>query len=347
MKIVQKNLKQGIVKVIVESDDDLWYLSQVVSAGDVVSGKSFRKIKVREDADPVKKSVFISIEVEKVEFQPALLRISGKIVEAPDDVSKGSYHTFNIEIGSSFSIFKSSWLSYHLKSLEDASKARVGKILICVFDREEAFFALTQVSGFTVLNHLKGSVAKKAFDDSVKENFYQSIIKVMKDYDLRYEPSFIILASPAFWREELMSVLKDDSLKKKIVQSACSCVDEKAINEVLKRDEVKAALKDERSRQEIVLMEEVLSRISKEANVAYGFSAVENAVLCGAVDSLLVSSDLILKKQEDGSFSGLNLLMEKVDRSKGEVHILSSENDAGKMLDGVGGIAALLRFKVI
>lgn len=231
--------------------------------------------------------------------------------------------------------------------MEDASKARVGKILICVFDREEAFFALTQVSGFTVLNHLKGSVAKKAFDDSVKENFYQSIIKVMKDYDLRYEPSFIILASPAFWREELMSVLKDDSLKKKIVQSACSCVDEKAINEVLKRDEVKAALKDERSRQEIVLMEEVLSRISKEANVAYGFSAVENAVLCGAVDSLLVSSDLILKKQEDGSFSGLNLLMEKVDRSKGEVHILSSENDAGKMLDGVGGIAALLRFKVI
>ena len=38
--------------------------------------------------------------------------------------------------------------------------------------------------------------------------------------------------------------------------------------------------------------------------------------------------------------------MRIVDKSKGEIEIISSEHDAGKKLDGLGGIAAILRFKL-
>jgi stalled ribosome rescue protein Dom34 len=35
-----------------------------------------------------------------------------------------------------------------------------------------------------------------------------------------------------------------------------------------------------------------------------------------------------------------------IGRCKGEIHIISSEFDAGKKLDGLGGIGAILRYKM-
>jgi len=347
MKLVHKDLKQGNVKLVIESSDDLWYLTQMLSPGDFVSGKTLRKIRVTEESEPVKKAVFLKIDVEKIEFQPSLLRVGGVIVEGPEDIPRGQHHTFNVESGTVLTVSKSHWFSYHLKNLEDSLRQKGAKFLICVFDREDAYFALTEPAGFKVLSRLKGSVAKKAVESNVKENFYQSIIKQLKEYDSRFQPFFIILASPAFWKEELLSHLKDDSLKKKMVQATCAGVDEKSINEVLKRDEVKNALGDERSRRELVLVEELLSEISKQGLAVYGIDDVNNAVLCGAVSSLLVSANFIKEQQELGVFQKINSLMEQVDRSRGEVHIISSDNDAGKQLDGLGGIAALLRFKIV
>ena len=347
MKIIHKNLKQGDIKLVVESNDDLWYLTQIISPGNFVSGKTQRKLKVSEEAEPVKKTIFLKIDVEKLEFQPILLRVSGKIVEGPEDISRGSHHTFNVEIGTILTVSKSHWYSYHLKTLEEASQQKAAKFLICVFDREEAFFALTKPAGFTLLAKLKGSVKKKAVENSVKENFYQAIIKQLKEYDSRFSPSFIILASPAFWKEELLNQLRDDELKKKIIQASCAGVDEKAINEVLKRDEVKKALSHERSRQELIIVEDLLSEISKDNLAAYGLDDVENAVLCGAVGSLLLTTSFINKQRENDAFQKINHLMEQVDKARGDVHIISSENDAGKQLDGLGWIAALLRFKMV
>lgn len=345
MKLVYKKLKQGDIKVIVESNDDLWYLSQIISQGDIVFGRTQRKIKVHEDADPVKKNIFLKIEVEKIEFHPDLLRLSGKVLEGPEDVSKGVYHTFNVEIGSVLGINKNSWFTYHLKTLEDSLKQKSAGILICVFDREEALFAVTTPVGFKVLSELKGSVAKKDVDALVKGNFYQEIIKKLKDYDLRLKPVFIILASPAFWRDELFAQLKDEVIKKKIIQATCAGVGENAINEVLKRDEVKTALFNERSRQDLIFVDTLLSEISKQGLAAYGFDVVKTAIACSAVRILLISTDFIRELQEKNIFKELNDLMAIVDHSKGDVHIISSEYEAGRQLDGLGGIAVLLRFK--
>jgi len=347
MKILLKNLKQGIIKLAVESNDDLWYLTQLISPDDFVSGRTFRKIKVVEDAPAVKKHVFLKVSVEKLDFSPSLLRVSGRIVEGPEDVPRGQFHTFNVDVGSVITIQKSHWFAYHLRALEESLKQKGAKILICVFDREEAFFAVTKLDGYELLGKLKGRVAKKAVDEKVKDSFYSEIIRKLVEYDERFKPGSIILASPAFWREELLSQLKDDDLKKKIVQASCASGGVTAIDEVLKRDEIKAVLVEERSRQELLLLDELLAEISKGGLAAYGFVAVKDAVFCGAVASLLVSSNFITSKQEDGSFGELNGLMASVDKSRGEVHIISSDNSAGKQLDGLGGIAALLRFKVV
>ncbi len=38
--------------------------------------------------------------------------------------------------------------------------------------------------------------------------------------------------------------------------------------------------------------------------------------------------------------------MRTIDSMKGQVHIISSEHEGGKKLDGLGGLGALLRYKL-
>ncbi len=347
MKIISKNLKHGEIKILVENTDDLWFLTQLISQGDIVSGKTMRKIKIGGDeGDSVKKTFFVGLNVEKVDFQPDVVRIGGLIVSAPEDIPKGSHQSINIEKGTVLAISKKEWGSYQLKILEDAVKQKAARVLICVFDREDAFFALTKATGYEILSKMKGSVVKKAVETQVTGNFYQKVIQKLKEYNIKFQPSFIILASPAFWKEELLAQLKDADLREKIIQATCASSDEKAINEVLKRDEVKTALHEERAMQELNLVEKLLSEISKGGLAVYGFANVCIAAECKAVSVLLVSTELIKKKQEEGTFEDVNNIMKVVDRSKGAVHIISSEHDGGKQLDGLGGIAAILRFKI-
>ena len=103
MKKIYFDKKKREVKLKIENTDDLWFLSEIIDDKDVVSGQTTRKIKIGDSNDRkqsiVKKTIFISIEVEKVEFHKYsdILRVSGLIVSAPEDIPKGSHHTISIE----------------------------------------------------------------------------------------------------------------------------------------------------------------------------------------------------------------------------------------------------------
>lgn len=346
MKIIHKNLKAGEIKVLAETPEDTWYLSQIIDSGDSVSGKTLRKIKATEEADAAKRAVFMAIVVEKIDYGSEELRLTGKITDGPEDVARGTYHTFSITLGTTITIVKPHWYSYQLDRLEEAAEAKRAQLLICVFDREEAFFALLKKGGKEIIAHLKGEVERKRVSTSVKASFYDEIIKTLEAYDKRYSLDGIVLASPAFWKEELFKVLKNDSLRKKIVQATSSSVDEGAIDEVLKRDEVRSALRSERSSHEMILVEELLSGIAKKGAVTYGMNNTESAAAQSAVSTLLVTDTLIQKLRASGDFSRLDSIMRMVDKNKGEVVIVSGAHAGGKKLDGLGGIGAILRYKL-
>jgi protein pelota len=201
-------------------------------------------------------------------------------------------------------------------------------------------------SGAEILSHIEGEVEKKRTGIKAKTSFYEEIIKLLEQYDERYKLDFIILASPSFWKEELFKVLKNDALRKKIIQATCSSVDERAIDEVLKREEVQTALRQERAAKEMVLVEKILEEISKKGAVVYGVKATEEAASSGAVATLLVTDTLIQKLRQENTFARVDNIMRTVDKQKGAVVIISSEHTGGKKLDGLGGIAALLRYKL-
>ncbi len=352
MKLINKNLKKGQLKVRIENIDDLWYLNSIIDPGDIVKGKTLRKIKIGEKEQRkiniVKKPVFITLKAEKIEFHKYsnILRVLGIIIEGPDDIPKGSYHTFNLEENSIISIIKPGWLNYQLDKIKEACADVKPDIMVCVFDREEAYFALLKKQGYELLSKLKGNVQKKASEEKVKGSFYGLIIKTINDYIKRYKIEKIILASPAFWKEELLKEVKDSELKNMIVQAACSSADEKAINEVLKRPELRELLRQERAAEETKFVDELLGEISKNNLAAYGLKETSESVNAGSVKMFLITDSFIHKKRQGDNFSKIDLLMKTAEKLKGKVMIISSENDAGKKLDGLGGIGAILRYKL-
>jgi len=352
MKLLHSNLKKGEIKVLTQSLDDLWYLSTIIEPKDIVQGKTLRKIKPassdEKSKEAVKKPVFIKLEVEKVEFSKYsnVLRVLGIIKEAPEEIPLGEHHTFNVDDNTAITIIKQSWLKYQLDKLREACSEKKSSLLICVHDREEAYFALFKKYGYEVVAHIQGEVQKKREENIKKENFYLAIINKIKEYVERHKIKQVILASPSFWKEDLMKELKDNELKQKIILATCSSATKNGIEEVIKRPEVREALKQERTAKEINKVEELFTEIAKNNLAVYGLKETEKASLIGAVKELLITDSFIIKSRNENFYNNVEHIMKTVDKAKGEVEIISSEHEAGKKLDGLGGIAAVLRFKL-
>ncbi|HLD15511.1 MAG TPA: mRNA surveillance protein pelota [Candidatus Nanoarchaeia archaeon] len=354
MKILKKDIRNGFCHIQVNNLEDLWYLSSIIDKGDFVTARTERKIKVGgsdRKSNVAVRVANITINVEKVEFSKynSSLRISGKITSEHEDIPKGSYHTLNVEVNSNLKINKERWLSFQLDKLDEACKQDKTSVLICVLDRKEASFAILKSYGYEMLTEIEGVVEEKRIKEKQKEStFYNEIIKMLEQYDQRFKPSSIILASPAFFKEDLAKELdkNNKTLRKKVVLATCNSTGANGINEVLKRDEVKSVLKQERVFNETKVIEEILVEIAKNGNATYGFNEVENAVGQGAVKTLVVVDSLIQKLRQEEKYEKLERVIRSADSMKAEVFIVSNEHDAGKKLEGLGGIACLLRYKL-
>ncbi|HII16233.1 MAG TPA: mRNA surveillance protein pelota [Nanoarchaeota archaeon] len=350
MKIIFKDYKAGELKVQAENKDDLWALSQIIEAGDIVIGRTTRKVKMgSSDAKEsvVKKTVTLSIAVEKTEYTADMLRVSGIVKEGPEDVPSGSHHTIEVEEQTIVKIVKPKWLKYQVDRIEDATKEKAS-VIICILDRGEAGFALLKPYGYEWLSEFEGEVSKKGLDEKKESRFYDEASDLLADYMKRHNAEKVIIASPAFWKDELLSVLKKKhmDIAKKAVLATCNHTGREGLNEVLKRPEVKTALSEQRAAKEVQLVDELMKEIGKEGNAAYGLKDVKDAASAGAVATLLVTDKLIQKAKNDNNFTEIDSIMRMVDHSKGEVVIVSSGHEGGKELEGLGGIGALLRYKV-
>ncbi|HLD10990.1 MAG TPA: hypothetical protein VJB89_02825 [Candidatus Nanoarchaeia archaeon] len=328
MRIIHSDYHKGILKFQIENLDDLWHLNNMISKGDILKGKDIRKIKLSE-TKIIKKNVFLSINVERVELG-ANLRVLGKIIESSnEEVTKGSYHGFVLEEGGVFELNKKFFLEYHKKHIIEATKERKERILIVIVDREEVSFALLKKNGFEILDEIKGEVESKYFSKNVKDEFFDVIKKMIEEYRDRYKINRVVIGGSNFWIGKFNADLK----------IVCHSSGRTGVNDILKTTEFRKFVKDERVSFELELIEELLRRIAKNERVVYGFNDVLGAVNNGSVEKLLISEKLMAEKREE-----LDLIMQTVEECKGEVHIINSDNEAGKKLDGLGGISALLRY---
>lgn len=344
MEIIYKDLRKGEIKVKITDSEDFWYLSNVLETGDIISGEVERRIQLDSDrSKSFRKKFYLDIKIEKFEDERVLgIITNSKHEEAPN----GEHQSLNLKIGDAIKIKKESFYDYQIEYLNEASEPEKSNILIVVLDRENMTFALLKKSGYEILTDFEGNVEKKVEGTNISgKHFYDEGFTILKNYVERYKIEHIVLGSPAFWKEEFAKKVSGD-LKKKIVFVNCNNVGENGINEVIKRPEIKKVLGDRRISKEEEKVERILTEIKKEGNVAYGLNEVKKVSELGAIEEMIISSKFIDKKREENSYSEIQKIMKLIHDSDGKMFIINSENNPGKQLDGFGGIAAILRWKV-
>ena len=350
MRILTKDYKKGFVKLETNTLDDLWVLYNVIDKGDVVSGKTQRKIDFGTEKE--KKTIFVKIEIEKTEFHKTsnVLRLNGKILEGPEDIPLGSYHTINVDTNKQIGIEKSEFKNYQVEKIERAIKdTHKPKLLLSVFEPGNADFALLRGWGFDYLGSLNELVEGKEMAEQMeksKDYFYKQYIKSLLEIIKTHNVERVVLGSVSLYQDEFKKYITDSEIKDKVQFTNVSTIGKTGLNEIVKKGVASQAIKDERFFEETQLIEKLMAEIGKESLAVYGLEETRKAVDYGAVDIILVTDNLISKYKEEDNFSEIETLMKNTESTRGKVEIISSEHDAGKMLDNLGGVAALLRFRI-
>jgi len=136
---LKRNLKEGKIALKIETLDDLWHLYNLVGPSDTVVSRTTRRVKVGDDdarkQDSVRKPMTLVLKIEDVMFHAFSnrVRLKGVILEGPGDlVSIGSYHTFNVEEGSTLTIIKEHWPRFMLERIKEAEKKGQSPVALLV-----------------------------------------------------------------------------------------------------------------------------------------------------------------------------------------------------------------------
>ena len=340
MRILSKYKNE--VKLRVEWPDDLWHLFHILKKGDLLSGLTTRSIKVKEEAEKDRKTVLLEIEVEKVGFQEFSgdMRVSGVITRGPEEMPRGEHHSFILRPGSEIKISKE-WRGWELERLKESqiSQPQIGMV---VMDNESALAGITSAYGIKTLAKIDSHYPRKGDPgfDLAQRTYFGEIAAALP------ETSKIIVGGPGFAKDNFSSFLeeKNPTLAEKCVFTSTSTATETGFREIVanKLDQV---LKDARISKEEKLMDKFVQEIGKEGLITYGFKDVKKTVEAGAVETLLVGEELLIQRRL-GEDPELDQLMEMTRNQGGRVEVISKLTEAGKKLEGFGGIAAFLRYKV-
>jgi len=345
MKLGKQDPKEGEIRLTPENTEDLWHIERLLSPGDAIIARTWRRYKATEGDAGEKKAVTMKLAVEKVEFSPHAnrLRVTGKIVEGTpvEFVQIGAYHTIDIEEHFPVSIIKEKWLAHHLARIKQAiAETKRPRLGMLVLDENKAIYATLRGFGVAYELELENNASKR--DDKFDEktlSFFGEILKKLQSSQV----GRIIVAGPGFGKENLLKFIKqkDGKLASRIVLEHCSYAERTGITELLKRGVVAKVASEERAENELVLMEKFSSELRKESGlVAYGKKEVEAAVQSSAVDTLLVLDELLRTSKE------VEAIVEQAEARKVKLVVFSHESDGGRELSGYGGFAALLRFRL-
>jgi protein pelota len=344
MRLLHQDRRTGEIKFQVDNMDDLWHLYNIIEVGDLVLASTYRR--EEQKADKVrnergeKKRVFLGIRVEKMEFHEfdSRLRITGVIEQGPQDL--GAHHTLNVEEGEVLTVVKLHWKDSALdrikRALDDSKRPTIVFVSI---ENDEATIAVMRQYGMQNLATIYGPAGGKMYEQKTDDDFYLEIIEKVNQLVTTGVP--LVILGPGFAKETLVALGKQKAPS--AFGSAHVYHTGQAgmagVHELMKRGMGAEILEGSRVAEETNMVEKVLEEIAKDGPVAYGPKEVEEAVRSGAVETLLVLDPLLREKD-------LEAMMYAVESSRGKVMVVSEHHEAGKKLEALGSMAALLRFRL-
>ncbi len=355
MKILVKDIKHGVMKLELQNIDDLWVLYNVIRKGDQIVGRTTREVKSTDAARPSSKRVPVTlgITVQKVYFDRDLdrLRVHGIVFEAPQDIRvTGSHHTLSVGPEDVITLRKDRWLNHHVERVEEAMVAEE-PIIILALDSEEASVAVLRSFGLDfkgeVRSRLPGKAEAEKRQVAMKDYFHR--IQTLLDVAFVEFSGPMLIVGPGFTKDHFLKELKSQAKhigSRTVAVKAVGSGGIAGVHEAIRVGAIRKIRRDSRALQETELVNEALKRLgSSSGDVSYGLDRVEADTSLGAVETLIVA-DQVIREAQDEERSRIEAMMRTVEERGGKVALVSSEHEAGKMLQSLGGVAALLRYRL-
>ncbi|MEM0293320.1 MAG: mRNA surveillance protein pelota [Saccharolobus sp.] len=340
MRILEFDEKRQLMRIHVETEDDLWVLHLILEKGDTVIAKTTRDVGLGKESRRI--SMIITLKIDHTEFQEFTnrLRIHGIIEDAPERYGiKGAHHTINLDIGDEIVIIKQHWSKYAIDRLYKQANRR-GNILIALVDFDEYLIAIPYQQGIKILS--EKSLRSITEDEGIIEQNAEEVAKEIDTYAQQYSPYAILIAGPGFFKE---IVSKKISTKIRVYIDSVSSASRSGLNEILRRDIIDKIISDYEISKGVRYMERAMELLAKQHNlVTYGVEQVKIASQLGSVETVLVAEDLLIGNEEERL--KIEQILEEIENKKGEVIIVPKESPIYYQLKSLTGILAILRFAI-
>ena len=339
------------VDLVPESLDDLWHLQHVVEPGDMVSGDTTRRIQraddMTRDTGGEREHLWVAIGAESIEFAKFAnrLRVGGEIRECSREDQIGLHHTLNIEERTEISVTKRWQPDQRDRIAEAVAAAEAPDVAIATVEEGEAYVHTVAQYGVEERASLTGATGKGEFARP-RDDLFDELGTVLD----RMEVDSIILAGPGFTKQDALGHLEEafPSLPDSIRVVDTASAGDRGVHEVLKRGAVEEVQAETRIAREATLIDALTEQMATGAKAAYGPDNVWQAADYGAVETLLVLDERLRRERAgEGDWPiDANALVTAVERQGGEVVVFSGEFDPGQQLRNLGGVGAILRYRL-
>jgi protein pelota len=354
MRVADRERRDGgreRLTLVPESLDDLWHLSHVIEPGDRVAGDTTRRIQREDDqlrdTGGEREYLWVELDVDTVEFAKFAnrLRVGGVIAECSREDQLGHHHTINVEQREEIEVEKV-WKPDQRDRIEEAVEAADNpEVAIATVEEGEAHVHTVAQYGTEERATITGPTGKGEYARPRSELFAE-----LTDVLRRTDADAVILAGPGFTKRDARSHIEEEApeLAGTITTVDTASVGDRGVHEVLKRGAVDDVQRETRIANESELIDDLTERIAEGAKVAYGPEQVARAADYGAIEHLLVLDERLREERGDEGDWDVDAddIIETAEQKGGDVTVFSGEFDPGRQLANLGGIAALLRYRL-
>ncbi len=351
MYVVRVDAVKRKVELVPESSLDLINLFRLVKPGDIVYSKTSRELKKERASgrmDSERIQVTLGIEVESKAADPLMrrIRLSGRIVYESRDLDLiGKHHTLTIYPGNPLKI-ESQRDFERLRSFAKSYEGKKESMVICVsLDDEDLAVAEFSSRGVKIAYSKSLPRADKSIQwgEQELERFFDEVVEVIKGLP----ETGILLIGPRIFVERFLAYLRrreKDLLNRVTGSLNISIGGEAGIREALRSSAIPEYLRELKPFRDMMEVENFIRVMSGDPErVAIGLDEVYEAWSIGAVERILVAESYLWENLEN---ERLEKLLEQAERGGLELHVLVDGLEASEKIAGLGGIVALLRYKM-
>lgn len=343
MKILKIDKRLSEIIVIPENIDDLWHLEKIIEKGDIVQGKTDRKIKPKNEGEKAQRmTLFVELETQEAHFQEfsANLRISGIIIAGkPEEfVELKSHQSIDISAGEKIKIKKNEIKQWQIERIKKAEKESLAAgLLVVLLDDEQTDLAF--VNQFSIIKKatIKANKRGKRYTEE-KSDYFDNIMEKL----IQLAPKKILIAGPGFTKENFKKFYEEKKQKgmPTAMTETTSEINETGFKELISQGKLSTLEKELQITKESKLIEEFLLALSK-GKADYGKEKVIQEINLGAVDKIIISETTLMQERKE-----TEQIMDLAEKTGCEIHVISSKNPQEKEIYNFGGIVAILRYKV-